>query len=97
MDVPYTSCHKTFSLSVPLNVAFRISHYTCLVLLSCCFRTVFARNRDTAVPTEGNGDLQTLICVLVVRPKRCYIVKSCPLTKLSGATASVQTFTFTFT
>ena len=33
--------------------------------------TVFARNRDTAVPTEGNGDLQTLICVLVVRPRRC--------------------------
>jgi len=33
--------------------------------------TVFARNRDTAVPAEGNGDLQTLICVLVVRSRRC--------------------------
>ena len=36
--------------------------------------TVFARNRDTAqsaVPAEGNGDLQTLICVLVARPRRC--------------------------
>ena len=33
--------------------------------------TVFARNRDTAVPTEGNGDLQTLICVLVARLRRC--------------------------
>jgi len=33
--------------------------------------TVFARNRDTAVPAEGNGDLQTLICVLVARPIRC--------------------------
>ena len=33
--------------------------------------TVFARNRDTAVHTEGNGDLQTLICVLVARPRRC--------------------------
>jgi len=33
--------------------------------------TVFARNRDTAVPAEGNGDLQTLICVLMVRPRRC--------------------------
>jgi len=32
---------------------------------------VFARNRDTAVPAEGNGDLQTLICVLVARPRRC--------------------------
>ena len=25
----------------------------------------------TAVPAEGNGDLQTLICVLVARPRRC--------------------------
>ena len=33
--------------------------------------TVFALNRDTAVPAEGNGDLQTLICVLVARPRRC--------------------------
>ena len=33
--------------------------------------TVFARNRDTAVPAEGNGDLQTLICVLVARPRQC--------------------------
>ena len=33
--------------------------------------SVFARNRDTAVPAEGNGDLQTLICVLVARPRRC--------------------------
>ena len=31
--------------------------------------TVFARYRDTAVPAEGNGDLQTLICVLVARPR----------------------------
>ena len=33
--------------------------------------TVFARNSDTAVPAEENGDLQTLICVLVARPRRC--------------------------
>ena len=33
--------------------------------------TVFARNRDTAVSAEGNGDCQTLICVLVARPRRC--------------------------
>ena len=38
---------------------------------SCLCWTVFARNRDTAVPAEGNGDLQTLICVLVARPRRC--------------------------
>ena len=33
--------------------------------------TVFTQNRDTAVPAEGNGNLQTLICVLVARPRRC--------------------------
>ena len=33
--------------------------------------TVFTWNRDTAVPAEGNCDLQTLICVLVARPRRC--------------------------
>jgi len=33
--------------------------------------TVFARNRDTVVPTEGNGDLQTMICVLVAKPRQC--------------------------
>jgi len=33
--------------------------------------TVFARNMDTAVPAERNGDLQTLICVLVARPRWC--------------------------
>jgi len=32
---------------------------------------VFAWNRDTAAPVEGNGDLQTLICVLAARPRRC--------------------------
>jgi len=36
--------------------------------------TVFARNRDTAMPAEGNGDLQTLICVLVARS---YNVQHC--------------------
>jgi len=38
---------------------------------SCLYWTAFARNRDTAVPGEGNGDLQTLICVLVARPRQC--------------------------
>jgi len=37
----------------------------------CLCWTVFARNRDTAVHVEGNGDLQTLMCVLVGRPRRC--------------------------
>ena len=46
------------------------------------------QNRDTAVPAEGNCDLQTLICVLVARPRRCPILSNpvqCPLTKLNGS------------
>jgi len=42
------------------------SYHACTVY----YWTVFAQNRDTAVPAEGNGDLQTLICVLVARPRR---------------------------
>ena len=41
--------------------------------------TVLARNRDTTVPAEGNGDLQTLICVLVARPslpRRCFTLSN---------------------
>jgi len=38
--------------------------------------TVFARNSDTAVPAEGNGDLQTLICVLAARPRRCLVLSN---------------------
>jgi len=46
--------------------------------------TIFARNRDSAAPAEGNGDLQTLICVLVARPRR-YPTWSNPVpTKLDG-------------
>jgi len=52
----------------------------------CHHWAVLDWNRDTAMPAEGNGDLQTLICVLVARPRRCmsHIVESCPLTKLNG-------------
>jgi len=48
--------------------------------------TVFVRNRDTVVPEEGNGgDLQTLICVLVARPRRCLtLLNPVPPTKLNG-------------
>ena len=42
-----------------------ISHQT-LGNSGLCW-TIFAWNRDTAVAAEGNGDLQTLICVLVRR------------------------------
>ena len=36
----------------------------------------FPRNRDTAVPAEENGDLQTLICVLVARPRGCHTLSN---------------------
>jgi len=32
---------------------------------------IYSVYRDTAVPAEGNGDWQTLIFVLVARPRRC--------------------------
>ena len=37
----------------------------CHLILSRDMIPLFARNRDTAVPAEGNGSLQTLFCVLV--------------------------------
>jgi len=44
---------------------------------------------------EGNGDLQTLICVLVgscgETQTMCHIVESCPLTKLSGGLSRLGT------
>ena len=51
----------------------------------CCI--VFARNRDTAVTAEGNGDLQTQICFILARSENTtmsHIVESYPLTKLNG-------------
>jgi len=47
------------------------------------------------VPVEGNGDLQTLICVLVARPRvpddvsHCRILSS--LTKLNGGLSQLYT------
>ena len=38
--------------------------------------TIFARNRDTVVPAEENGDLQTLICVLAARVRRCHTLSN---------------------
>ena len=41
---------------------------------------------DTAVPAEGNGDLQTLIlCPCGETQTMSHIVESCPLTKLNGS------------
>ena len=39
---------------------------------------------DTAMPAEGNGDLQTLICVLVARPRLCPTLSN-TMTKLNGS------------
>jgi len=39
-----------------------------------CFR--MEHYRDTAVPPERNGDLQTLICVLVARPRRYFTLSN---------------------
>jgi len=52
--------------------------FTCCVLTCILLFPVIAWNRDTVVAAEGNGDLQTLISVLVARSRRC------PLTKLNG-------------
>jgi len=46
--------------------------------------TIFARNRDTVVPAQGNGDLQTVICHCGETQTMSDIVKSCPITKLNG-------------
>jgi len=45
----------------------------------------FRTNRYTAVSAEGNGDLQTLICVLVARPRRCLTLSNPVPTKLNGS------------
>ena len=47
--------------------------------------TCIAWNRDTAVPAEGNGDLQALIHSCGETQTMSHVVKSCPLTKLNGS------------
>jgi len=64
----YTPRMKTLFRGWPVMV--HDTHTTSLGNSGLCW-TIFAHNRDTAVPSEGNGDLQTLICVLVARPRRC--------------------------
>ena len=41
------------------------------IVFLCTFVSKNGCNCPTAVPAEGNGDLQTLICALVARPRRC--------------------------
>ena len=52
--------------------------------------TVYARNRDTAVPAEGNGDSQTLMCPCGETQTMSHIVESCPLTKLNGGLSQLH-------
>jgi len=42
-----------------------------LLVLMTDYSDWLVQVRDTVVPAEGNGDLQTLICVLVAWPRRC--------------------------
>ena len=78
---PMLSCgvclSVTFVYSIEMNKLFsNVCHYLVGPLFDLprqqwSLLNVFAQNRDTAVPAEGNGDFQTLICVLVARPRRC--------------------------
>ena len=54
-----------------VELLFQLLYTSVTTVQSGLCWTVFAQNRDTVVPAEGNGDLQTLICVLVARPRRC--------------------------
>ena len=62
----------------------KIQLLTLLCLTSSLHRLI-KRKRYTAVPAEGNGALQTLICVPVARPRQCPTLSNpFPLTKLNG-------------
>ena len=43
----------------------------CTCIIKNCFLPPLSVPQVTAVPAEGNGNLQTLICVLVARLRRC--------------------------
>ena len=73
------------SFGMALYVIFLVTFFTQPGNSGLCW-TVFARTRDTAVPAEGNGDLQTLIlCLCGETQTMSHIVESCPLTKLNGS------------
>ena len=56
-----------------------------MILVNNGHSTCIAWNRDTAVPAEGNGDLQALIHSCGETQTMSHVVKSCPLTKLNGS------------
>ena len=82
MPVIGTVCVYTVFLGFGLQIGWDQVSFSCVAGFIVCDQvstslgnsglcwTVFARNKD-AVPAEGNGDLQTLLCVLVARPRRC--------------------------
>ena len=60
--------------NTPSTTNIIVELYGLLQASKCCICVAMAQVntlRDTAVPAEGNGDYQTLICVLVARPRRC--------------------------
>jgi len=76
-----TSIATPFCFTMQSQSGNRVS--TSLDNSSLCW-TVFARNRNTAVPAEGNGDLQTPIWPCGETQTMSQIVESYPLTKLNG-------------
>jgi len=46
-------------------------HHPCSDFMDMLRRLISCRIIIIIMPAEGNGDLQTLICVLVARPRRC--------------------------
>ena len=62
-----------------IKVPIFLSKFYHMHLLTLMLLASIVKNRDTAesaVPVEGNGDLQTLICVLVARPRRCFALSN---------------------
>jgi len=55
-----------------------VSHWILLLWIICCHSQT-ASFQNTVVLAEGNGDLQTLICVLVARPRPSSLTLSNPV------------------
>ena len=67
----WSNLHFLFTTSISIVIVCKHNRFSTSLGNSGLCWTIFARNRDTVVPAEGNGDLQTPICVLVARPRRC--------------------------
>jgi len=64
-------CLSLRSISIPFCLLSLVRNVFNFLSNTGLYWTIFAWNRDTAVPVEGNGDLQTLICVVTARPRWC--------------------------